>query len=242
MPKTKKAPAHEASAMKKAAARKCAILFELENVAVGARQMTFDVIKKAMADKGVKLTPALFSRYCLGQSLSQGVGELLELGGKARVSKDKFAADVIDDVKAMLLNHSPAVGSGLKQLLKRAVEKDMVVGALTCLDHDTALQLLGKLKLDGEVSAVLPYVSNDKIQPNTDSWLKLARTLSVTPGSCLAVVTSATSAKAALILNMKCVVIVDNLTQCHDFGGADCVADVLDEAVVDTIFSLLEDR
>jgi len=41
---------------------------------------------------------------------------------------------------------------------------------------------------------------------------------------------------------MKCVAIPDTFTQCQDFGGADCVADVLDEAVVDTIFSLLEDR
>jgi beta-phosphoglucomutase-like phosphatase (HAD superfamily) len=242
MPKTKKAPAPQAPAIKTEASKKFAILFELENVAIGGRQIVFDVTKKALADKGVKLTPALFSRYCLARPFSQGVGELLESAGKGRVSKDKLAADVVDEVKSMLLNQSPALAPGVRKLLKHAAEKGVAVGALSCLDRDTALQVLGKLKLDGEVSAVLPYACDDKNQPSADAWLKLARNMSMTPGACLAVATSATAAKAALALNMKCVAIPDTFTQCQDFGGADCVADVLDEAVVDTIFSLLEDR
>jgi beta-phosphoglucomutase-like phosphatase (HAD superfamily) len=242
MSKTKKAPATESSAMTKETPQKCAILFELENIAVGGRQIVFDVLKKAMADKGVKLIPALFSRYCLAHSFGNGIGELLETAGKGRVSKDKLASEVKDEVKTVLLNQSLTVAPGLKKLLKRAAEKGMVVGALTCLDRDTALQLLGKLKLDGEVSAVHPYACDEKNHPSADTWLKLARNMSMTPGACVAVATSAMSAKAALTSSMKCVAIPDSFTQCQDFGGADCVADALDESVVDTIFSLLEDR
>jgi len=242
MSKTKKTPAPETPVMKNEVAKKSAVLFELENIAVGARQMVFEATKKSLADKGVKLTPALFSRYCLTHSFSHGIGELLESAGKGRVSKDKLASDVLAEVKSTLLNESATVAPGLKELLKHAVDKGVAVGALSCLDRDTALQLLGKLKLDGEVSAVLPYACDDKNHPSADAWLKLARNMSMTPGACVAVATSAIAAKAALTSSMKCVAVPDAFTQCQDFGGADYVADVLDATVVDTIFSLLEDR
>jgi beta-phosphoglucomutase-like phosphatase (HAD superfamily) len=240
--KKKKAPAPEAPVTKTEAAKKCAILFELENVAMGGRQMVFDVLKKELAGKGIKLTPPLFSRYCLAQSFSHGVGELLESGGKGRMSEEKLASHVVDEVKSVLLNESVTVAPGVKKLLKRAAAKGVAVGALSCFDSNTARQLLGKLKLEGEISAVLPYACDEKNHPSADAWLKLARNLSMTSGVCVAVATSAISAKAALTSSMKCVAVTDPFTRYQDFGGADCVADALDDPVLDTIFSLLDVR
>ena len=242
MPKTKKETKPAVPVIKSAPLRKRGLLFELENVAVGGHQVVFDTIKKHVADKGAKLTPVLFSRYILTGPLKDGLGALLEFLGKGRVSADKLASDVMEDVKAALLKESLAIAPGLKKILKRAAEERVAVGVLSCLDRDTATQLVGRMKQDSEITTILPYACDGKSHPSPDAWLKLARMMSLVPGACVALSTSALSCKAAIASNVRCVVIPDQFTRFEDFGGADHVAETLDDTASDRIFSLLEDR
>ena len=242
MAKTKKASAPETPVTKNEAPRKRAILFELENVAAGGRQVAFDVMKKIMADKGVKLTPFLFSRYVLSGSLKKGLGEMLESLGKGRLSEEKLASEVADEVKSALLRASLTLDPGVKKLMARASAEGVAVGVLSCLDRDTALQLVSKLKLDGDISTVLPYVCDGKAYPSADAWMKLGKMMSMSPGVCVVVATCSRSSKAALSSGMRCLVIPDKYTSFQDFGGADYVTDTLDESAIDKIFSLLDER
>ena len=246
MAKTKKTDAPAAvpspTAAKSEPRKKRAVLFELENIAVGGRQIAFDVMKKIMADKGVKLTPFLFSRYCLDRSLKNGVGELLESLGKVRLSKEKLVADIIDDMKSALLRESLALAPVMKKLTKRAAEENVVVGALSCLDRDTARQLVDKLKLSDEIAEVVPCACGERNYPSADAWLKLAKNMSISPGACVVVATCSRSSQSAVSSGMRCLVVPDSFTSFQDFGGADYVLDTLDDAAIDRIFELLEDR
>jgi beta-phosphoglucomutase-like phosphatase (HAD superfamily) len=242
MPRTKKAPIAETPNEKSETPKKCAILLELENVTVGGRQIAFDVMKKIMADKGVKLTPFHFSRYCMTSSLKKGIGEMLEALGKGRLSEEKMASDVAEEIKSLLMKGSLTLAPGVKKLVKRAAEEGVAIGVLSCYDRETAQQLVKKLELDKGISAVFAQACEERSYPSTDSWLRLAKTMSMSPGVCVVIATCSMSSKAAVSSGMRCVVIPDKFTAFQDFGGADYVSDELDEAAIDKAFSLLEDR
>ena len=242
MAKMKKASASEDSTRRTVPLSKRAVLFDLEHVAVNGRQIGYEVMKKALAEKGVKLNPFLFSRYGLTSSLKNGMGEMLESLGKGRLSEEKLAADIIEETKSVLLKDTPAPSPGFKKLVKRVVERGMSAGALSCLDRESAHQLVGALKLNVEVTGILPCACEDRSYPSPEAWLRLAKNMSMTPGACVVLASCSVSCKAALSSGMRCVVIPDKFTSYQDFGGADAVVDELDDGALDTIVELLESR
>jgi len=221
-------------------APRCAVLFELENVAGDGRRIVFDVLKSVLADKGVKLTPLVFSKECLQPSVSSFLPGLLQSVGKTRLSEQKLLAEITEGIKLSFAGGSTKLSPGAAKLMAAASEHGIARGAVSRLDEDVAAQLMERLGL-AEGGVGLCCGSDDEDESITpEVWEKLARSLSVKPALCVAVVTSADACRSALAAGMRCVVVPDMFTAFQDFGGADEVADTLDDDTIRNILLLLE--
>lgn len=242
---TKKKQAQQAADKKSAVDKtdqeqpQTAVLLELENVAVNGRQIIYDVFKSVLADKTMKLTPLMFSRYCLDPSSKDFLQALLEVMGKKRLSHEKLLAEITQGIKLSFTDGTVKLESGFKKVLKRATEHNTLVGVLSGLDEETARQLMTKLGLDNMAANLFSYASEDRNFPTSDAWLKLAKNLSIPPYMCIVVATGSASCRAALSGGMKCVVVPDKFTSFQDFSGTDYMIDVLNDAAVEQIFALL---
>lgn len=217
-----------------------AVLFELENVAIKGRQIIYDVLESVLADKSVKLTQLMFSRYCLGSSPKDFLSVLLKSAGKKRLSEKKLCAEITQGIRLSFTDGTLKLESGFKKVLKAAAERNVLVGMLSGFDMETAGQLAAKLGLADIKENLLSYSCEDKNSPTVDAWLKLAKKLSVFPSLCVALTTSAMSCRAALSAGMRCIVIPDKFTDYQDFGGADYIVDALNDTAIENIFTLLE--
>jgi beta-phosphoglucomutase-like phosphatase (HAD superfamily) len=217
-----------------------AMLFELENVAVPGHQIVYDVIKSVLADKGVDLKPMMFSRYCLEARVEEFVPVLLQQAGKTRVSESKLIDEIVQGVRLSFTDSGLKLSPNIPKALKVAEGKNAIVGVLSNLDEKSAMQLMGKLGLGEDRITLLCNASEGKTFPSADAWLKLAKTMSVTPSLCAVVATSSMACKTALSAGMRCVVVPNNFTEFEDFGGSDYVLDSLDGGVLEEVFDLMD--
>jgi len=215
-----------------------AVLFELETLVAGSRKLLHDILKRALAAKGVELTPVLFSRYCLNASPRQFLPALLATQGK-KAEAEGMVQDITDKLAAAVAEAAPATPAGLPLLIRKAQGNGLRVGTLSALSEDGAKALIDKAGLQAFSPALFVQNANDKHFPSADAWLKLAKALNVAPRLCVAITTSAGAAKAALSAGMRCVVIPDSSTGFQDFSGADYVANELNEAAANDIVKTL---
>ncbi len=217
---------------------KRAVLFELENVVTDGRRVSFEVLRTVLAERDVKLTEPLYARFFTQRGVKQGLPMLLDLLGKARLSEDKLLTAYHEGlVKALsadglkMLPVFKSTAAGLK-------EKGFVLGALTGVDKPVAEALLVKAGAADLGFFVRTIPGEEKSGPTVEAWLKLAKNLGAGPAMCIAVTTSATSAKAALSAGMKCVAVLDAFTTGQDYGGADFVVERLEVSLVERIVAL----
>lgn len=219
---------------------KKAVLFELENIAVGGRQVAYDVIRHMLADRKVAVSPVMFSRYYVDSSLSQFLAVAMK-DHKTRTPKEKLAGELQEGIRLSLAESSSKVSPGLVEILKKIKSSGVAIGALGASGNDTSRKISGKLSGAGEGLAVLPYDGEGRNAPSPDAWLRLAKELSVKAVSCVVIATSALSSKAALSAGMKCVVAPDSFTCFQDFGGADYIEEHIGSETAGRILALLED-
>jgi len=217
-----------------------AVLFELENVALAGRRIAYEILDKLFEDKGAKLTPALFSRFCLDTAPAQFIPKLLEVLDKSKSSPEKLLASFTEQRWKVLGSTKAQASPVLRDLLKSLADRGALLGALTEITDGDPAKRLGKMGLSAPALTVLPVPTDEKTVPTADAWLKLAKTLSASSSACIAIVTSAASAKAAISAGMRCVVVTDEFTAFQDFGGADYVAETLDADTVTGILELLD--
>ena len=105
-----------------------AVLVELENVAVKGRQIIFDVLKSVLADKDVKLTPVMFSRYCPQPLAKNFLPDLLDGTGKKRLSEGKLLAEVMQGIKLSLTDGTVKLDPSIKKILKRIDKHGIMMG------------------------------------------------------------------------------------------------------------------
>ncbi len=218
---------------------KVALLFELESLAINGRKISFDVVKAVLADKDVALTPALFSRYCLNSSVAQSIPALLQGVGKARAATEKLTAEIAEDIKLSLVEGSVRANSAISAIIQEASSETVSIGVLSAMDDKTAGKLMDKVGLDESNAQLFLCDAGDRQFPSADAWLKLAKSMEVSPSLCMVLATSAASCKAALSAGMRCAVIPDEFTSFQDFGGADYVVDQLDLSVFKSLFELV---
>lgn len=217
-----------------------ALLFELENVAASGRQIVYDVLKSVLAEKGVKMTPIMFSRCCLQPCVKQFLPRLLAVSKKERLSEGKLLTEIERGIDLSFSDGSIKLAAGVESLLAAARKEGVRTGAVSALGAETVKQLAEKLGL-GEMGVhALPCSAEDKVFPSADAWLTLAKDISVRPLLCVAVVTSSTACRTALSAGMKCAAVPDAFTAFQDFGGADCVADELSDDAVKEIIGLIQ--
>jgi len=219
-----------------------ALLFELEYVAVPGRKLYYETLKSVLADKGIALTTALFSRLCVGRPARLFVPQILKMAKKERVSEPKLTEEVKQAMAACFAGAALKPNPALKKLMKAALDDKLRLGAVTCLDEGLAASLITQLGMTELGVRVLPAACDERHAPTVDSWLKLAKNLYVSPACCVAVGTTAVSCRAALAAHMRCVALLDAFTSFQDFGGCDYVVASLDEIPSADIFALLEPK
>lgn len=217
-----------------------ALLFELEFIALEARKATFELFQSLLSDSGVKLNPVQFSRYCLHPSPSFAVPALLEsLEGKLP-NEDKLIDDVSSGLAMYYSSGEAVLRPELKTFLDIARERNVDVGAMSCQDDQAASALIEKIGLDPDEIPVFAYsAGKHTVFPRADMWLKITKTLGKSPRNCVALVSSATSAKSALSSGMRCIALPDAYTGYQDFGGADAVIDSLADADLNELADLV---
>jgi len=216
-----------------------AVLFELENFAVKGREIVFDALKKVMAEKDIKLTLGMFSRYCSHPSVKHFLPMMLKMENKAKVSEAKMITEISEAITSVFTTSPMKLESGVSRLLK-AIESNVVVAALSGLDNEVARQVAANLGLVDSGVTLLSYPNYGKNFPSADAWLKLAKKISISPARCVVVATSAVSCKAALSAGMRCIIIPDKFTSFQDFGGADNIFDEFDDDAIEVLTQLLK--
>lgn len=216
-----------------------ALLFELENIGFQGRQVVFDVLKSLLADKDMTLTPVLFSRCCVDTSVEKGLPKLLELLGHPRVSAEKLVPEIMQGIRASLVDNTPKSPAALANLLKQVQAGGYKIGAVSNLDQEAAMQLYAKLDIgDAEEGAVVAAES-ELSTADSRAWKTAVRAMDALIPSCVVMTTSSRTAHAVVASGMRCIVIPDAYTSFQDFGGTDTILDELDDGGVKVILDTL---
>lgn len=214
-----------------------AVLFELEHVAVGGRQIKFGLMEAALKSQRVELTPTLFSRYCLPRVPKEGLKALLKAAGKSGALAEvweRYAAGVPEAFG----NAKLKLDSGCEAILKVARKHHARLGALTSLDAATTEALIRNLDL-GNLGIVLQVISQEDTRTfSGDHWLHLARKVDTLPRKCFAICTQADSCRAAIAARLRCIGLPDTYTVFEDYGGADFVGAALPTGVLDSLLTV----
>jgi beta-phosphoglucomutase-like phosphatase (HAD superfamily) len=219
-----------------------AVLFELENIASDGRRLLFERLKKALADKETKLSPASFSRFMVDARIKDGVAGLIRAMGRKRVSEEKFTEVLMAEIENDLLTRGASLPAPLSKLLAGARDRGIPLGAWSGLSGHGAAQLAEKLGLTALGVRVVSRDGDNREIPTPDGWLRVASAVGMSPRRCLVLTTSAGSCRAALDAAMRCAVIADAFTSFQDFGGADFVTDAFNAETVSGLLALVGPR
>jgi hypothetical protein len=216
------------------------IVFELENVAVGARQMVYDVAENVLADKDVELSKALFARYYRDGNIQDLVHNVLEQTGKTRLSEDKLVQDIDEAVRLSLTDTGLKLSDGLSRLFEKAEGRGVAFGALGIFGQEVADKLVGNLGLDNTTIKVVGSESGPRPAMPSESWEELVDGMGVKAPLSMAVTTGAPGHRSSLAAGLQTVVVYDEFTSFNDFGGADIITPELDDNTIDSALELLE--
>ncbi len=214
-----------------------ALIFELEYVAAKTRDVEFESIKSAVSNKGVELTPVLFSRSGMSPLHRTAITDVLKLAGKKADAIEK-AVNEVDKTVAEYCENGAELDKGLAALIKATQARNIPVLAFTALSQELAKKLMAKLGLDAlGVELVIPEEVKDSF-PRADDWLKMLKQCNKEHVTLVAVVSSQVACKGALTAGAACVVVPDAYTGFQDFGGAVLVLDSLSDEKPDTILDM----
>lgn len=216
-----------------------AILVELDNIAATGRQIVYKTMDSVLRSKGVKLTPEIFSRYCVSSCVKDCVPALLKAAKKESTASGPLVTDIQNKVAASIIANTKGQSPAMAALTKAASEVGVQVGYVSCLPEATAKELATKVGVEQPDTHLVSLHCEDRYTHAADAWLTLAKKLSVRPSAVVALSTSSESCKAALSAGMRTIALPDSFTSFQDFGGADYVKDTLDDETIKDIFDLL---
>jgi beta-phosphoglucomutase-like phosphatase (HAD superfamily) len=217
-----------------------ALLFNLEGIAGSERQATYEVLVSVLGEQGLKLSPALMSRFCLGSAPESYLDDLLATLNASKQNANKLAEDVRSGIAMKLSGRSASLADGLMKILKTARDAGVRLAALSGLPQATATTLLESLGL-GNLGVELKVMNhdNDEQFPRADGWLKLARSLSRTSYDCTVLAGSQNDAKSAVSAGMRCIAVPDAFTSFQDFSGANLIIDDLGEMDISAVNAIV---
>lgn len=224
MPAETELASHETPKAGKASSQ-YVMLFELEGVAVAARQAEFETVRSLLGEQNLKVTPQHFARHCLNLPPSQYLPILMNVLGAKKASTDRLVSEVQSGVEMFLSSGDAALNPHVKKLLAAARARKIPIGMLSGIKESIAKSLAATWAGEAHEIQIFAYEPANKAHPRADTWLKLAKSLSCTPRQCVVIAGSMFSVKTALSAGMRCIVIPDSFTAFQDFSGADHIID-----------------
>ena len=229
MAKKEEQPAEGASA-------KSALIFEMDNVALGARRIRYEVLAGILKEQRIELTPILFSRYCLHPAPSLYMPEFLAAMKYTAAKPEQVVERLIGETTSRLMQKTTVISDGLIKWLDAAIARGAAIACASMLPLASAEGVAAHLGFDRWGVKVFSGAPADKGFPHAENWLRMAKAIGRNPKRCLAIVSSNATTKTALAAMMHVVVVTDEFTEYQDFCGANLVCADLKEVKPDVFF------
>ncbi len=220
-----KRAATETRALDQPRTARYALVFDLEDVVLPARQAEYEALRHICDSHKAAMTPELFRRHCLQRQPQDYLPELLTALGVRANDVQTMAADVTDGITMFLSSPEVELNPFVVALLEAAPAQSIAVYFRTRQAVDQARALLDKSR---QVLADWPLLASDtggRPLVSVGAWLSAVATLEQTTSHCIAVVGSQPQLRTALAAGMRAIVVPDCFTAFQEFSGADCVID-----------------
>ena len=220
------------------ASAKSALIFEMDNVALGARRIRYEVLAGILQEQGIELTPVLYSRYCLHPAPSAFMPSFLKLMNYKAAAPAQVIERVMGETVSRLMQKTTVVNEGLIKWIQAAAGRGAAVACVSMLPQESADAVAAHLGFDRWDVRVFSGQPNgeDRSFPRAEHWLRMSKAIERNPTRCLALVSSMFTAKTALAAMMNVVAVPDEFTEYQDFGGANLVCADLKEVKPNAFF------
>lgn len=214
------------------------MVFELENVALGARRIRYEVLAGIFGEQNIGFDEIQFSRYCLGKP-EDYLPALLNTVGYTAAPASVVAERLRGETLSRMMQKDCLMDAGLKAWLDEAAKLGIPVAAVTCLAQEAANGIAKRLGFDSWGIHVLSSGHDEKGYWSAAGWGRAAQALGRHPGQCVAIVTGAKWALAAMSAGFKGIAVPDTFTAYENFAGMDYVVDSLKDLKPDATFKKL---
>ena len=218
------------------ASAKSALLFEMDNVALGARRIRYEVLVGILKEQRIELTPILFSRYCLHPSPSVYMPEFLKAMKYTAATPEQVVERLGGETTSRLMQKATLISDGLIKWMEASQSRGAAIACVSMLPQASADAVAAHLGFDRWGVKVFSGLPADKGFPRSEHWLRMAKAIGRNPKRCLAIVSSMATAKTALAAMMNVVAVTDEFTEYQDFCGANLVCSDLKEVKPDAFF------
>jgi beta-phosphoglucomutase-like phosphatase (HAD superfamily) len=218
------------------ASAKSAMIFEMDNVALGARRIRYEVLAGILKEQRIELTPILFSRYCLHPAPAIYMPAFLAAMKYTAATPEQVVERLINETTSRLMQKTTLISDGLVKWMEAAQARGAAIACASMLPLASAEGVADHLGFDRWDVKVFSGAPGDKGFPHAENWLRMAKALGRNPKRCLAIVSNMATTKTALAAMMHVAVVTDEFTEYQDFCGANLVCSDLKEVKPDVFF------
>lgn len=236
MTKNKKPEAQDAVTEAAAPTKSFMLIFELEQLALAGRKILFDVMKEKLGEHKLQLTLPLFTKFCSFSAPRLYIQEMLESLKDHKLQADKIGGEIEAEYHERLLAKVSGLHPTLSKIVREAPSKNIAITAISMLPRTSAESLMSKLGLTEQNVQLLAFDNVEKAFPRSDTWMKIAKTASITTRKCLVLATSMIACKSAMAADMQCIAIPDEYTSYQDFSGANLILEKIEDLNIRDIY------
>lgn len=216
---------------------KSALFFELDSVALGARRIRYEILAGILREQDIALDEITFAKHALRLDATLSfIPALLDAAGYTG-SADQVVQRLFGETTSRLMQKDSDVAPGLIPWLDAARARNSTVCAVSLLP--SADEIAKHVRLERWNASLFVPAAIDKPYPHADYWLRAVKSIGKIPLNCLAIVSSAESAKVALSVGMNVVAVPDSFTAFQDFSGVNylcnSLSDLKPERVLDEL-------
>ena len=218
------------------ASARSALIFEMDNVALGARRIRYEVLAGILKEQRIELTPIQFSRYCLHPAPSMYMPAFLAAMKYTAATPEQVVERLVNETTSRLMQKTTVISDGIIKWMEAAQARGAAVACVSMLPLASAEGVAAHLGFERWGVKVFSGSPADKGFPHAENWLRMAKAIGRNPKRCLAIVSSMSTTKTALAAMMHAVVVTDEFTEYQDFCGANLVCSDLKEVKPDAFF------
>lgn len=216
---------------------KSALIFELDDVALEARAIRYDILQGILKEQKIDFPAPCFSRYCLEAFPSTYLPSLLQTLAYTAASAEQVNKRLLSETTSRLMQKDTTIRANLIPWLDAAAARQFSIVGLSILpDADAIAEHLDFARWGTRILVPAP---SDKPFPHPDLWLRAAKAAGRNPKNTLAIVSSEDSAKGALAAGMNVIAIPDSFTDFQDFSGVNCLCESLSDLTPAALFDEL---